>query len=149
MEIERAKYLLKCYLRARISKIERHVLYVVEKDQSSLMSAAEMEFAFKLYEARKNHLQESFLKTMPQKLNFLNNDEIDDRYSKCLPLTCSHGPQPRRNGLHPDPRAVRRPLQRDPAHPGRVQTRPSVLPALPRHQTAAGEGQRRVTLTKG
>jgi hypothetical protein len=46
MEIERAKFVLKSYLRARIAKIERHLLWIVEKDQSALLSSAEMTFAF-------------------------------------------------------------------------------------------------------
>jgi hypothetical protein len=32
MELERVKYTLKAYLRARILKIETHLLYIVEKD---------------------------------------------------------------------------------------------------------------------
>jgi GINS complex subunit 4 len=32
MEIERAKYVLKSYLRVRIAKIEKHLYYIVEKD---------------------------------------------------------------------------------------------------------------------
>jgi hypothetical protein len=32
MEIERAKFVLKSYLRTRITKIERHMIYIVEKD---------------------------------------------------------------------------------------------------------------------
>ena len=32
MELERVKYLLKAYLRARIFKIEKFLLYIVEKD---------------------------------------------------------------------------------------------------------------------
>lgn len=32
MEIERIKYMLKSYLRARIIKIEKHLLYIIEKD---------------------------------------------------------------------------------------------------------------------
>ena len=46
MEMERVKYLLKSYLRSRIVKIEKHLLYVVEKDQAHLLSEAEMEFAW-------------------------------------------------------------------------------------------------------
>jgi hypothetical protein len=38
MEIERVKYLLKAYLRTRIIKIEKHLLYIIEKDQASLLS---------------------------------------------------------------------------------------------------------------
>jgi len=32
MEIERAKFVLKSYLRSRIVKIERHLWWIVEKD---------------------------------------------------------------------------------------------------------------------
>lgn len=32
MELERVKYLVKAYLRARILKIEKHLLFIVEKD---------------------------------------------------------------------------------------------------------------------
>lgn len=38
MEIERVKFLLKAYLRARIIKIEKHLLWIIEKDQASLLS---------------------------------------------------------------------------------------------------------------
>ena len=34
MEMERVKYLLKAYLRSRIVKIEKHLFYIVEKDQA-------------------------------------------------------------------------------------------------------------------
>ena len=32
MEVERVKFVLKAYLRARILKIERHLIFIVEKD---------------------------------------------------------------------------------------------------------------------
>ena len=32
MEVERAKFVLKSYWRVRIAKIERHLLYIYEKD---------------------------------------------------------------------------------------------------------------------
>ena len=41
MELERIKFTLKSYLRARLAKVERHLLYIVEKDQSALLSQAE------------------------------------------------------------------------------------------------------------
>jgi hypothetical protein len=55
MEMERVKYLLKAYLRARIIKIERFLLFLIEKDLGHLMSEAEREYAFNLYSARKDH----------------------------------------------------------------------------------------------
>ena len=49
MDLERIKFVLKSYLRARIVKIERFLLYIIEKDQSQLLSDSEMQFAFNLY----------------------------------------------------------------------------------------------------
>jgi GINS complex subunit 4 len=45
MELERVKYLLKSYLRTRLFKMEKHLLYLVEKDQAHLLSEAEMQYA--------------------------------------------------------------------------------------------------------
>jgi GINS complex subunit 4 len=55
MEAERIKFLLKSYLRTRIFKIERYLLYIVEKDQASLLSEHEMNYAWSLYESKKHH----------------------------------------------------------------------------------------------
>ena len=52
MELERVRFALKSYLRTRLSKIEKLLLYIVEKDCNELLSEAEMQFAFKLYESR-------------------------------------------------------------------------------------------------
>lgn len=76
MELERAKYMLKAYLRARIFKIERHLLYLVEKDQAHLLSEGEMEYAWRTYEGKKEHFQTSFLVKIPSQLNpFAKNSE--------------------------------------------------------------------------
>lgn len=55
MEAERVKYLLKTYLRTRIFKIETLLLHLVEKDQAALLSEAEMQYAWQLYESKKDH----------------------------------------------------------------------------------------------
>jgi len=41
MELERVKYVMKSYLRTRLAKIERHLVYLIEKDRSELLSAGE------------------------------------------------------------------------------------------------------------
>ena len=46
MELERVKYMLKSYLRGRLAKIEKFCIYIVEKDKASLLSEAEMEYAW-------------------------------------------------------------------------------------------------------
>ena len=69
MEMERVKYLLKSYLRSRIVKIEKHLLYIVEKDQAHLLSEAEMEYAWTKYESKKKHYQTELFDRISKKLN--------------------------------------------------------------------------------
>ena len=69
MELERTKFMLKTYLRARIIKIERQLIYIIENDQASLMSEAEMGYAWTLYENKKKYFNEIFLNKIPGKLN--------------------------------------------------------------------------------
>ena len=80
MELERIKFTLKSYLRARLAKVERHLLFIVEKDQSELLSQAEKMFAFNLYEARKSHFEQSFFEKIPRKLNIMEEETMNDRY---------------------------------------------------------------------
>ena len=84
MELERVRFALKSYLRTRLAKIERHLLYIVEKDCSELLSEAEMQFAFKLYESRKDYFKQTFFEKIPAKLNCLEEEPIDNRISKCF-----------------------------------------------------------------
>ena len=74
MEIERVKFLLKAYLRARIIKIEKHLLYIIEKDQASLLSQAEMEYAWTLCETKKEHFNNEFFNKISKKLNVMSDD---------------------------------------------------------------------------
>ena len=55
MELERVKFIMKSYLRTRLAKIERHLVYIIEKDRSELLSEAEKIFAFNILESRKTH----------------------------------------------------------------------------------------------
>ena len=80
MELNRIKFILKSYLRVRIAKIERHLLYIIEKDQSELLSEAEKMYAFNLYEARKTHYEKSFFDKIPKKLNIMEEEQMNDRY---------------------------------------------------------------------
>jgi GINS complex subunit 4 len=74
MEMERVKYMLKAYLRARIVKIEKHLLYIVEKDKASLLSPGEMEYAWTLLEAKKEHFNSEFFDKISKKLNCMEDD---------------------------------------------------------------------------
>lgn len=75
LEIERVKYMLKAYLRTRIIKIEKHLLYIVEKDQANLLSQAEMDYAWTLYEAKKEHLNQEFFSKVSKKLNCMEEGQ--------------------------------------------------------------------------
>jgi len=55
MELERVKFVMKSYLRVRLAKIERNLIYIIEKDRSELLSEAEKIFAFNILENRKKH----------------------------------------------------------------------------------------------
>ena len=82
MELERVKFIVKSYLRSRLAKIERHILYLIEKDRSELLSQAEQIFAFNLLESRKEHYKASFFNKVPRELNVLEQEPVDDRVSK-------------------------------------------------------------------
>lgn len=86
MEFERVKYLLKTYLRTRITKIERHLLYIVEKDCSALLSEHELNFAFNLLEKRRIYFNETFCDKLPAKFNLIEKDQLDDRLRKLVLL---------------------------------------------------------------
>ena len=75
MELERVKYLVKAYLRARILKIEKHLLFIVEKDQAGLLSEAEMDYAWQLYESRKEHFKTEFFDKISKKLNSMQDGQ--------------------------------------------------------------------------
>ena len=82
MELERVKFVFKSYLRTRLLKIERNYLYIVEKDQSDLLSEAEQEFAFAIHQSREKHYNESFLTKVPPKYNHLDGETVPDHMCK-------------------------------------------------------------------
>lgn len=80
MEAERVKYMLKSYLRTRLFKIERNLLYIVEKDQASLLSEDEMNYAWSIYDKGKKTLyNQVFLNKIPSSLNPFKDDTVEDR----------------------------------------------------------------------
>ncbi|CDW80434.1 UNKNOWN [Stylonychia lemnae] len=79
MELERVKYMLKSYLRTRILKIERQVVYIIEKDLASLLSDPEMQYAWTLYENKKNYFQVAMFNKIPTTLNPFEKDQLEER----------------------------------------------------------------------
>lgn len=83
MELERVKYVLKAYLRARILKIEANLFYIVEKDKAHLMSEAEMNYAWMQYESRKEHFKSELFDHVTTALNSMaEGKDMDDQLSK-------------------------------------------------------------------
>jgi len=73
MELERVKFMVKAYLRARILKIEKHLLFIVEKDKANLLSQPEMDYTWQLYESRKEHFNSEFFDKISKKLNTMQD----------------------------------------------------------------------------
>lgn len=83
MELERVKYVLKSYLRARILKIETNLFYIVEKDKAHLLSEAEMQYTWVLYENRKEHFKSELFNHVTTALNSMSEGkDMDDQLSK-------------------------------------------------------------------
>ncbi|CAO3669954.1 unnamed protein product [Rhizopus stolonifer] len=65
-EIERIKYLIKNYLRTRLSKIEKFSLYLLRQiDVGEILSTQELEYARRYQEITELHAYNSFLHVLP------------------------------------------------------------------------------------
>jgi GINS complex subunit 4 len=65
MEMERVKYLISVYLRTRLMKIQTFLFWLVENDQSSLLSEQECKYIQIYYAMKNNHFKKAFLLDLP------------------------------------------------------------------------------------
>ncbi|KAK3181437.1 GINS complex subunit [Lecanicillium sp. MT-2017a] len=73
-ELERYKFLVRSYLRARIAKIDKHTLhYLSSEDLRSRLSSTELAYATRHQALLHNHYLSSFLGSFPEKLQNLND----------------------------------------------------------------------------
>jgi GINS complex subunit 4 len=73
-EVERWKFLVRSYLRARISKIDKHTLhYLSTPELQSRLSEMEVAYATRHQQLLHNHYLSSFLSSFPQQLQNLND----------------------------------------------------------------------------
>jgi len=73
-ELERYKYLVRSYLRARIAKIDRHTLHYLSTDAlRSRLSDTELSYATRHQALLHNHYLSSFLASFPPALQNLND----------------------------------------------------------------------------
>ncbi|KAL2023176.1 hypothetical protein VTK56DRAFT_3299 [Thermocarpiscus australiensis] len=73
-ELERYKYIVRSYLRARIAKIDKHTLHYLSTDElRSRLSEMELAYATRHQALLHNHYLSSFLSSFPPNLQNLND----------------------------------------------------------------------------
>ncbi|KAK3394314.1 hypothetical protein B0H63DRAFT_42739 [Podospora didyma] len=73
-ELERFKYIVRSYLRARIAKIDRHTLHYLSTDElRSRLSEMELAYATRHQALLHNHYLSSFLSSFPPQMQNLND----------------------------------------------------------------------------
>ncbi|OAA82430.1 DNA replication complex GINS protein sld5 [Akanthomyces lecanii RCEF 1005] len=73
-ELERYKFLVRSYLRARIAKIDKHTLhYLSTEELRGRLSSTELAYATRHQALLHNHYLSSFLASFPEKLQNLND----------------------------------------------------------------------------
>ncbi|KAH6898426.1 hypothetical protein B0T10DRAFT_107933 [Thelonectria olida] len=73
-ELERYKFLVRSYLRARIAKVDKHTLhYLSSQELRGRLSPTEVAYATRHQALLHNHYLSSFLSSLPQELQNLND----------------------------------------------------------------------------
>ena len=65
LELERMKYMLKSYIRTRLTKIEKSYLYIIKNDKADLLSDQEVNYAWDYFWLRKGHFDKCFANELP------------------------------------------------------------------------------------
>ncbi|KAI9890576.1 MAG: GINS complex subunit [Vezdaea aestivalis] len=73
-DLERWKWLVRCYLRARLAKIDRFAIFVLSETQiRARLSPAEIGYAQAHQQLLEEHYQASFLRSFPERLRGLED----------------------------------------------------------------------------
>ncbi|PBP27714.1 DNA replication complex gins protein sld5 [Diplocarpon rosae] len=72
-EVERWKFLIRSFLRARIAKIDKHTLHYLSPEYSDRLSEIEIAYATRHQQLLHGHYLSSFLGSFPQNLQNLND----------------------------------------------------------------------------
>ena len=80
MELERVKYIVKSYLRARLAKFHKYLLLIVNKDFGEYLSLEEFNYVSKLYKLKACYFNDEILKNIPDDYgyNMLKGDMKTD-----------------------------------------------------------------------
>ena len=76
MELERIKYVLRCYLKLRLKKLQRYALFVIERDLMDRLSPQESTFISGYCDLIGDHLSKMFLCQLPEKLQSLTDAQM-------------------------------------------------------------------------
>jgi GINS complex subunit 4 len=69
LQIDRVRYLIASYLRARLLKIEKYAEYIIDNEEIfERLSSREQKFAKEYHELEQNHLNTMFLNGLPDRL---------------------------------------------------------------------------------
>lgn len=78
LDLERVKYMLKDYLRIRLSKIEKYLFHIIKNDLNDLLSKQEFDFACELFKIKRNYFGENFVKKINNMLNDFKPSELNE-----------------------------------------------------------------------
>ena len=74
-EIQRMKYILKSYLRTRLTKIEKHFLDIIRNEKTDVLSDSEFTYAANYFMLKRDHFEESFANKLPKAFRDFDDDE--------------------------------------------------------------------------
>ena len=75
-ELERWKYLVRCYLRARLAKLDKYTLHYLSPSQRTKLSPSEIGFANRHQVLLYKHYMSSFLHTFPPHMRGINDTTV-------------------------------------------------------------------------
>eukprot|EP01018_Ginkgo_biloba_P035226 Gb_14297 [translate_table: standard] len=86
MDLDRTLFLLRSYLRIRIQKIEKHVLYILKTEELwNRLSEPEQKFAQKCTDALQKHLEQSVLSKLPHGYQSMLRQAISSEEDDMVP----------------------------------------------------------------
>jgi len=75
--MERAKFILRDYLRIRLVKIEKYIFHLIKNDLSTLLSQSEFEFANNLFKLKRKYFSENLYKKINHQLHDFGSSGIN------------------------------------------------------------------------
>jgi len=78
IESERVKYMMRCYLRERLFKIEKHVIFILKNEEmTQRLSPEELTYAQKYCDLLEESFGSAFLNLLPENLRSLTEQTSD------------------------------------------------------------------------